>query len=120
MLPRAGGRREPTQNRRTPRRIRGRRRPNRWHRWRSGSERGVKWFGTFRLQLPLSPCRRRAQEAAMRSRTSVIIVTLALLAIPVFAGPAFAGGSWLAPERSAYVPAEIAVFQGDFGSGSLE
>jgi hypothetical protein len=56
----------------------------------------------------------------MRSRTSVIIVALALLAIPVLAGPAFAGGSWLAPERSAYVPAEIAVFQGDFGSGSLE
>jgi hypothetical protein len=56
----------------------------------------------------------------MRSRRTVVVVTLALLAIPAFAGPASAGGSWLAPERSAYVPAEIAVFRGDFGSGSLE
>jgi hypothetical protein len=56
----------------------------------------------------------------MRSRRSVIIVTLTLLTVPVLAGPATAGGSWLAPERSAYVPAEIAVFLGDFSSGSLE
>jgi hypothetical protein len=56
----------------------------------------------------------------MRSRRSVIIVTLALLTIPALAGPAPAGGSWLAPERSAYVPAEIAVLRGDFGNGSLE
>lgn len=56
----------------------------------------------------------------MRSRRSVIVVTLALLAIPALAGPSSAGGSWLAPERSAYVPSEIAVFRGDFGSGSLE
>ncbi|MGH2680684.1 MAG: hypothetical protein ACRDG8_09445 [Actinomycetota bacterium] len=36
------------------------------------------------------------------------------------AGTASAGGSWLVPERSALVPAETAVFEGDFSSGSLE
>jgi hypothetical protein len=57
----------------------------------------------------------------MRVRRSVISVfTVTLLAVPAVAHPASAGGSWLAPERSAYVPAESAVFRGDFGSGSLE
>lgn len=57
----------------------------------------------------------------MRVRRSVIAIMLglpAVLALPP--GHASAGGSWLSPERSAYVPGESAAFRGVFSTGSLE
>ncbi len=55
----------------------------------------------------------------MRARRRLLAV--GVLAIGMFAaGPASAGGSWIASERSAYVPAEIASFRGNFSTGSLE
>ena len=56
----------------------------------------------------------------MRVRRSVLLAIVTLLAVSALAAPASAGGSWLTPERSAYVPAETAVFRGSFGTGSLE
>jgi hypothetical protein len=56
----------------------------------------------------------------MRVQRSVIAIMFSLLAVPALPGHALAGGSWLSPERSAYVPGESAAFHGVFSSGSLE
>lgn len=79
-----------------------------------------KSFGTFRPRLPSSVCRAPGQEAFMGVRRSLIAIMLGLLAVPALPGHALAGGSWLSPERSAYVPGESAAFHGVFSSGSLE
>jgi hypothetical protein len=58
----------------------------------------------------------------MRARrfAPVMFVTLGVMG-GVLTTPASAGGaSWISPERSAYVPADVAVFQGRFWEGSNE
>jgi len=50
--------------------------------------------------------------------SAVLLAALAVLALP--AGPASAGGSWLSPDRRAYVPGDYALLQGSFSTGSLE
>jgi hypothetical protein len=55
----------------------------------------------------------------MRSRRWLLAA--GVLVIGLFsAGPASAGGSWITPDRPAYVPADIAVFRGNFSTGSYE
>jgi hypothetical protein len=56
----------------------------------------------------------------MRVRRSVIAIIFSLLTVPALPGHASAGGSWLSPERSSYVPGESAAFRGVFSTGSLE
>src|ERR687896_1881493 len=56
----------------------------------------------------------------MRARRFIILA--ATLATPnaLLTTPASAGGSWITPERSAYVLGQLAVVRGSFGSGSQE
>jgi len=59
----------------------------------------------------------------MRARRSILVVaaTLGGLGAVLPTAPASAGGgSWISPDRSAYLPAEVAVFQGRFWEGSDE
>ena len=53
-------------------------------------------------------------------RRSLSIVLLALSTLLVTSQPASAGGSWLRPDRNAYVPGELATVRGSFSRGSLE
>lgn len=53
-----------------------------------------------------------------RSIPAVLLAGLVALALP--AGPASAGGSWLVPDRRAYVPGDRALLRGHFSNGSLE
>jgi hypothetical protein len=56
-----------------------------------------------------------------RARRSVVVLAATLVVVsPLLMRPASAGGSWIAPERSAYVLGDIAVVGGSFGSGSHE
>lgn len=54
----------------------------------------------------------------IRGFPAVLVATLAALAVPT--GPAAAGGSWLWPDRRAYVPGDRALLRGSFSTGSLE
>jgi len=54
----------------------------------------------------------------IRGFPAVLVATLAALAVPT--GPASAGGSWLSPDRRAYVPGDHALLRGSFSTGSLE
>jgi hypothetical protein len=79
--------------------------------------------GTIRLyaRSPVRPT--PTKEASMRVRRSILVVaaTLGGLGAVLPTAPASAGGgSWISPERSAYLPAEVAVFQGRFWEGSDE
>lgn len=53
-----------------------------------------------------------------RSFPAFLLAWLVALALP--AGPASAGGSWLVPDRRAYVPGDRALLRGHFSNGSLE
>ncbi|MGH2659857.1 MAG: hypothetical protein ACRDHS_09375 [Actinomycetota bacterium] len=54
----------------------------------------------------------------IRGFPAVLVATLEALAVPT--GPAAAGGSWLVPDRRAYVPGDRALLRGSFSTGSLE
>ncbi len=54
----------------------------------------------------------------MRARRFVLVVAAALGVVALLPTPASAGGGWSIPERSAYVPAQVASVQGTFWEGS--
>ncbi|MGH7542260.1 MAG: hypothetical protein ACRELC_14800 [Gemmatimonadota bacterium] len=56
----------------------------------------------------------------MRAFRWGVATMAAVLASLAMAGPASSGGSWIAPERPAYVHGDIAVLRGVFSTGSLE
>jgi hypothetical protein len=56
----------------------------------------------------------------MRTARRGVAIGAAVVACLAMAGPASAGGSWIAPERPTYVPGDIGLVRGSFSSGSLE
>jgi hypothetical protein len=53
-------------------------------------------------------------------RRLVLVVTIIAVGSGLLPTPARAGGSWLNPGRSTYVPSQVAIINGSFGSGSYE
>jgi hypothetical protein len=56
----------------------------------------------------------------MRARRFVLVVIAVLGGVPLFPTSASAGGGWSTPERSAYVPGEVAIVQATISKGSTE
>jgi hypothetical protein len=54
----------------------------------------------------------------MRARWFVLVVAAALGGVALFPTSASAGGGWSTPERSAYVPAQVAIVQATISEGS--
>ncbi|HYY09279.1 MAG TPA: hypothetical protein VFA25_11820 [Actinomycetota bacterium] len=54
----------------------------------------------------------------MRARRIVLVAATAFVVLPLWPSPAAAGGSWLTPRRPTYVPGEVAIVGGGFGTGS--
>jgi hypothetical protein len=58
------------------------------------------------------------KEASVRARRFVLVAAAVLIASALWPSTAAAGGSWLTPRRSTYVPGDLAVVRGSFGTGS--
>jgi hypothetical protein len=60
----------------------------------------------------------RAKEASMRAHRFVLVVAVAVGGVALLPTSASAGGGWSTPERSAYVPAQVAIVQATISEGS--